>query len=253
MVNTYEFLGEHRKSAAISQDELERIRITRGMIPFGVKSILDVGCGDGRIIESLSSSYRAVGVDYAFSSIVRVQAMGVQGSSGMLPFRNKSFDLVLCCEVLEHMEDKLFLDTIKELIRVSRQHVLISVPYKENLRRLLTKCPKCEYVFHIWGHCRSFTESKLDTAFASLQTMSARFFGKRPPYFSPMILWLNQVIGNRWTEFAPTTMCPKCGNTQFKKTKRNLVTLACGIAHLLTNTLPVSDKNWILKLYSHHG
>jgi len=253
MINPYEFLGEQRKSATISQDELERIEITKGLVPVGVKSVLDVGCGDGRIIESLASSYRTIGVDYAFSSIVHLKTSGVQGSSAALPFQDKSFDLILCCEVLEHLDERLFLETVNELRRVSRRYILISVPYKENLRRLLTKCSTCEHVFHVWGHCRSFSESKLDAAFAPLQKMSTRFFGKRPPYFSPMILWLNQVLGNRWTEFAPTTMCPQCGNTQFKRTKRNPVTIVCGAAHLLTNRLPVTEKNWILKLYTHHG
>jgi SAM-dependent methyltransferase len=251
LVNPFEFLGEHRKQN-VSQDEIERIRATKEMIPQEVHSILDVGCGDGRIIETLSSTYRTVGVDYAFSSIARVKTRGIQGSSGCLPFRDQSFDLVLCCEVLEHLEDDLFLETVSELIRVSRQYVLISVPYKENLRRLLTKCPPCGHVFHIWGHCRSFSESKLDTVFVPLRTASARFSGKRPPYFIPVVLWFNQILGNRWSEFAPTTMCPKCGNTQFKKTGKNLVTVVCGLVNFFTNKIPVSDRNWILKLYTHH-
>jgi len=251
-LNPFEFLGEHRNKESSSQDEIERIRATRELIPAEVKSVLDVGCGDGRIIRALSSSYKTVGVDYAFSSIAQVEAKRIQGSSGSLPFRSNSFDLVLCCEVLEHLEDKLFLDTVSELMRVSRQYILISVPYRENLRRLLTKCPKCKHIFHIWGHCRSFSESKLDSVFTPLCSVSARFSGKRPPYFNPMVLWLNQTIGNRWAEFAPTTMCPECRNTRFQKTNRNVVTVACALAHSITNSFPVSSKNWIIKLYAHH-
>ena len=67
-----------------------------------------------------------------------------------------------------------------------------------------------------------------------------------------MVLWLNQTIGNRWTEFPPTTMCPECRNITFEKTKRNPVTIACAVANSITNKIPVSDKNWIIKLYTRY-
>jgi SAM-dependent methyltransferase len=248
--NVFEFLGSQRKEVSVSQDELERIGLTRAMIPNNVQSILDVGCGDGRILEELSPKYKAVGIDYAFSSVRQVNRGAVQGSSSQLPFSDRSFDLVLCCEVLEHLDQQLFLATITELIRVTRRYVLISVPYKENLRRLLTKCQQCHAVFHIWGHVRSLSSGDLDKKFVPFKAVSTQFSGKRPPYFNPIILWCNQQIGNRWTEFAPTTMCPCCGNTQFKATGRNSVTLACGLLNLITSkAIPTSKRNWILKLY----
>src|SRR5687768_15241802 len=76
--NQFEFLGQHRNKENISQDEMERIRATKEMIPQDVRSILDVGCGDGRIIENLNSTYKAVGMDYAFSSIARIKTRGIQ-------------------------------------------------------------------------------------------------------------------------------------------------------------------------------
>ena len=253
IINPFEFLGSHRREVNFTQDELERIQVTKAMIPSSVRTVLDVGCGDGRIIKSLIPAYKTVGLDYAFSSIAQFKTRGVQGSSGSIPFRDRSFDLVMCCEVLEHLDDILFRKTITEMIRVSRQYVLISVPYKENLRQLLTKCPRCHRVFHIWGHCRSFSESKLDKLFNSLRAVTTRFSGQRSPYFSPIFLSINQRWGNKWEPFAPTTMCPQCGNTEFKTNKRNPVTITCGLVHLLTNKFPVSKKNWILKLYAHHG
>jgi ubiquinone/menaquinone biosynthesis C-methylase UbiE len=45
--NVFEFLGSRRKHISVSQDERERICLTKAMIPNNVKSILDVGCGDG--------------------------------------------------------------------------------------------------------------------------------------------------------------------------------------------------------------
>ena len=46
-----------------SHKEISRISETLGMIPSDVISILEVGCGDGRIINSISHKYRVVGTD----------------------------------------------------------------------------------------------------------------------------------------------------------------------------------------------
>ena len=45
-----------------------------------------------------------------------------------LCFKESSFDLVSCCEVLEHLTEPA--DALKEIRRVSGEYVLISVPYE---------------------------------------------------------------------------------------------------------------------------
>src|SRR5262245_12412775 len=47
-----EYLGAQRVHD-LSSLELERIRATMAVIPSDVSSVLDVGCGDGRILERL--------------------------------------------------------------------------------------------------------------------------------------------------------------------------------------------------------
>jgi len=47
-----------------------------------------------------------------------------------LPFEDESFDVITALECLEHMED--YEETIKELIRVAKNNVIISVPSKED-------------------------------------------------------------------------------------------------------------------------
>jgi SAM-dependent methyltransferase len=49
-----------------------------------------------------------------------------------LPFRDASFDLVVCVEVLEHLQDPEA--GLRELARVSSRHLLLSVPHEPFFR-----------------------------------------------------------------------------------------------------------------------
>jgi len=173
--------GEER-GTDLSELELGRIRATIAMLPTNVTTILDVGCGDGRIIERMPKRFKTVGVDYSYHSGMRLVKNGVCASAENLPFRDRSIDLVLCCEVLEHLPDKMFKTTLAELERVSRHYILISVPYKENLQLGTTKCSKCNTVFHIWGHIRRFSNRDLNKLFVSYEVNST----SRHIYFTPV-------------------------------------------------------------------
>ena len=79
-----------------------------------------------------------VGIDYSPVALSWSQANGVAQSPlnvadvRHLPFPNNSFDLVLCLEVLEHLLDST--QGLHELLRVARDHVLVSVPHEPFFR-----------------------------------------------------------------------------------------------------------------------
>lgn len=99
-----------------------------------VSSILDAGCGEGFTLEFL----RKQGIGKAYEGIDFLKtAIGIgkkvhpkvtlkQASIYELPYKANAFDLVLCTEVLEHLEKPR--DAVKELFRVSKKYVLVSVP-----------------------------------------------------------------------------------------------------------------------------
>lgn len=61
--------------------------------------ILDLGCGEGVLVEKFGKEgYDIVGLDYNYSS-PRI----LHGSILDLPFSDSSFDLVLCLDVIEHL------------------------------------------------------------------------------------------------------------------------------------------------------
>ncbi len=104
--------------------------------------LLDAGCGEGITLKSLEKALAAwtmYGLDVDPESItvarkVVPQARLQLGSVYQLPFPDQSFDLVLCTEVLEHLEHPR--RALRELCRVARRDVILSVP-REPLWRAL--------------------------------------------------------------------------------------------------------------------
>lgn len=46
-----------------------------------------------------------------------------------IPLEDNSFDVVLCCEVLEHISFNQFKTALKEISRVSKRYVILSLPH----------------------------------------------------------------------------------------------------------------------------
>ncbi|HKU61074.1 MAG TPA: bifunctional 2-polyprenyl-6-hydroxyphenol methylase/3-demethylubiquinol 3-O-methyltransferase UbiG [Gemmatimonadales bacterium] len=85
-----------------------------GLVPAGLR-VLDVGCGGGLLAEEFARLGCGVtGVDPSAESLARARmhaagqglAIGYQCAVGeALPFEEASFDVVYCCDVLEHGDD----------------------------------------------------------------------------------------------------------------------------------------------------
>ncbi|HUD04433.1 MAG TPA: class I SAM-dependent methyltransferase [Patescibacteria group bacterium] len=99
-----------------------------------VDSILDVGCGEGFTLNSLKENgigKRLEGIEYLQAAIdlgkkTYPDIKIIKGTIYELPYKDNSFDLVLCTEVLEHLESPE--KALKELVRVSKKYLVISVP-----------------------------------------------------------------------------------------------------------------------------
>ena len=98
------------------------------------KSVLDVGCGEGFTLNKLRKvniGKDLIGVDTSVTAITLGKKQFPhlnlkEGSAYKLPFKDNTFDLVLCLEVLEHLEDPL--KAFSEVVRVSKKNCIISVP-----------------------------------------------------------------------------------------------------------------------------
>jgi 2-polyprenyl-3-methyl-5-hydroxy-6-metoxy-1,4-benzoquinol methylase len=105
---------------------------------------LEVGCGEGELSILLAEKgIRVLGTD--ISSLMVAEAKGRARSRGVqVDFRqadlfdlepgSERFDLLVCCEVLEHLEDPPA--AIRHLARLNPGHLLFSVPNEPTWRVL---------------------------------------------------------------------------------------------------------------------
>ena len=93
----------------------------------GHERLLEVGCGEGGNLKLLGTRpHQTIGVDYSFGK-VRWAAQHVPGAgfaradATVLPFPGETFDVVLCRDVLHHLEVSDKQKVVAEMLRVCRE------------------------------------------------------------------------------------------------------------------------------------
>jgi ubiquinone/menaquinone biosynthesis C-methylase UbiE len=119
-----------------SEDDWARLNWIYCQLPKQGK-ILDVGVGGGQFfnILHLSNEFKhVVGIDLKKHSKLLFLSEDLdfrKMSVANLNFDDKSFDTVICMEVLEHIDHKSFISALSELRRVSKNNIIITVPFRE--------------------------------------------------------------------------------------------------------------------------
>lgn len=189
-----------------------KVRLIQGMIPDGVKTILDVGCGNGAIANQYASNYWMVGCDRSWTALQYLCGRAVQSTADTLPFKDRSFDLVMSHQMLEHLPERVFHRAIQELLRVSRRYFVVSVPYRDRIAQQFACCAECGEKYNVWGHLRSFNHvSEVRRLFPSFSMRVHAFCGRENEYMTKLGLWIRQRIGGRWA-CDPNAVCPRCSS-----------------------------------------
>ena len=120
-------------------------RIGAAIADLAPQSLLDAGCGEGEMLRRvpLPAGARAVLLDRNPASGAHLLA-----SVDALPFADRSFDVVTCLEVLEHLDDPR--PAVRELCRVARRAVVVSVPHEPYFR--LGNLARGKYLAHLGNH-----------------------------------------------------------------------------------------------------
>lgn len=190
-----------------------RFATTAAMVPPGIDSVIDVGAGDGRLSHHLQTVGAApmapVVIERSIAALSHYAGPAAAGSVDAIPARDSAADLVLCCEVLEHLPQPVFDLARREVARVAKRWILISVPNRENLRRGAVRCPSCGCCYSPIRHLRSFDPSRLEGLFSGYHLRALEQTGPRLPVYPRALRALLERRGIVQRSGSP--VCPQCG------------------------------------------
>jgi len=227
--------------------EWSRITETINMIPEETKSVVDVGCGDGLLTNELLGKFEKVlGIDVSREALKYVKTEKLLANMDDLPLPERSFDLVVCSEVIEHLPYPVYEKSLLELQRIAHKYLLLTIPNEEFLRDRFVKCPLCCCTYHRYRHLRSFDLEALKNLFPLFEFVKHRYVGGLTirPYRWETI-W-RQNVADHWN-LSGHCVCPQCGATGSGSPKRGLLSYLFSIIRRL---LPKKKKpHWLAILY----
>lgn len=209
----YENAAFWRPDHFLAEDR-ERLDFIVDHIPMGAMTLLDVGCGNGLFLKRVGEKRPELaihGVERSKAALEWVEAPKTEASIDALPFSDRSFDVVTCLEVIEHLPVDIFVKGLTELARVAQRTMLISVPADQDLTLGRVECQSCRSLFNPDFHWRSFDKLKMHALM-----LEHGFFPRSVDSYGPgveyagasLITRLKKSTSNRFPQDIP---CPSCG------------------------------------------
>ncbi len=140
------------------------VGLARGVSP---RCVLEVGCGEGLLSQHL---FEQLALERLDACDLRLDRLDPRCDSRIhfrtasvyeLPYADAEFDLVVCCEVLEHLEHPA--RALFELARVTRSTLLVSTPNEPLFRTLnLLRGAYLSALGNTPGHIQHFSPRSLE-------------------------------------------------------------------------------------------
>lgn len=227
---------EHGKLAD-NPDFMEKLEIIKSIIPDDVQTIVDVGCGDGIITNSLSKRHFVTGVDISDAALEHLysRVKRVKASADNIPLPSLYADLVLSSELLEHLPSPVYEKAVSEFIRISNRYILITVPNDERLIKRYVKC-SCGAEFHNYGHVRSINVTTLCQSFREYRVIFSKMCGVKEHRGFNLLYRIKHLLGV-YAMPHKTTVCPRCGKHPSSKWSiyKSIVATLISYIELLTS------------------
>lgn len=128
-INTAEFWDARWSTDGMLSRQCEK-QIMK-LVPEEGLSVLDIGCGTGRILRGLKKDRKAkcMGIDISRVAIYVLSRYGIEGMAGdvdNIHELKRKFDVVICSHTLEHITDDKRL--VEEIRRLTKKYAIIAVP-----------------------------------------------------------------------------------------------------------------------------
>jgi SAM-dependent methyltransferase len=243
---------------------------TAALIPAQARSLIDVGCGNGRFgayVQATRPDIRIVSMDRSEAALRHVKTEKLLGEASKIPVEDHSFDCLTCLEVIEHLNHNELALALREFARVAGRYIIIGVPYKERIEKKITECPACKTRFNVDLHLRSFDETTMAQLFPSnIFQLTQTIFpgsGKRLLGIDRLIDWIAEVRRSYQPKRFMSPICPLCGyaenhvkapsvtsSTALRLKSAIKLALSCGYS-ILRPTWPSYEAKgyWIACLY----
>lgn len=107
------------------------------IISLNPRKILEVGVGSGFVsgyLKERNINVITLDIDKRLNPVIIGNVLN-------LPFKENSFDVIVCCEVLEHLDYENFYSSILEISRVSRAYIILSMPDVSRVSRFSIQVP----------------------------------------------------------------------------------------------------------------
>jgi ubiquinone/menaquinone biosynthesis C-methylase UbiE len=237
-----------------SERERQRTKDLMDLIPCKAESALDIGARDGFLALKLIEYYQQVtALDLVKPSIDHKAIECVQGDVSKMEFADNSFDMVMCAEVLEHLQPNILQKACAELMRVSKRHVIIGVPYNQDTRVARTTCYTCGKKNPPWGHINRFDENRLKSLFQGMSVKKISYIGKTREKTNFLSTLLMDLAGNPYGTYHQQETCIHCDSKLIPPPERSFMQkVFTKLGFIIKNTQSLfvaSQPNWIHILF----
>jgi ubiquinone/menaquinone biosynthesis C-methylase UbiE len=190
--------------------ERNRLAHAAALIPSDVRSLADVGCGNGlflKFLEDFRPELLKTGFERSVAAISsrRCVSQVVRSSADNLPLKHQAVDIVSCLAVIEHLTHDIYKKALSEIERISKKYILINVPHGE--KRVFVKCPACSCRFNPSFHLRSYHSNSYSRLFKEFCPIDIKY--KKGP--EPLVSWVVRRLPVHLsaTRYADA-VCPQC-------------------------------------------
>ena len=208
--------------------EITRAKEIIRIIPEGIETVLDIGCGNGIITNMINLPF-VVGIDFARIPLSQVKTNTIQASIDALPIKNGKFDMVILTEVLEHLDDEMYIKAINELKKLNARYFLITVPFNESIELDLRKCSSCGNLFNPNHHYRKFNETWFINEFTGYHLERNEYTTYRS-ISNTVIVKLSHRFGIYG--YSDYCVCNQCGNPALRP-KISLIRYVLGVLGII--------------------